>query len=520
MENITSEDATSSHSFLLITARSLVQKDNVMIFFSTVLLYVVLVAVYRLYFHSLSKYPGPKLAAVTIKTYEYHFLTGDMVRWVKSLHEKYGEVVRYGPNHLSYTAPQAWKDIYGHRTATHQANPKNPTFSAPKMDGHASVIAIEDEATHGRRRRIFSHAFSDRALMEQQDLVERYVRRLIELVRTKARENRTRGLDIVKMYNWTTFDIIGDLTFGEDLENLASGKNSAWIDLVFKNIKTQVLGQCIAHYQLLAWLMRSLTPKSSLEQAQTTMRNSHDSVGRRLKLGKEGNRPDIWGLVLKNEGMNGMPRGEMDANSFLFMVAGSETTATLMSGATWLLLKNPDKYKKLTAEIRAVQRESDIDAASLRHMKYLVAVIEEALRWYPPVPFGLERLVPKGGNRIMDDVLPENVIVVCHSPHNFLYPDEFIPERWIPEETDYKKYHEFDRREASQPFSTGPRNCLGKNLAYYEMRAILARMLFNFDFELCPESEAWGLGQKSWALWEKPELRVRIIERDLPEKDN
>jgi cytochrome P450 len=62
-----------------------------------------------------------------------------------------------------------------------------------------------------------------------------------------------------------------------------------------------------------------------------------------------------------------------------------------------------------------------------------------------------------------------------------------------------------DSRAVLQPFSVGPRNCIGRNLAYNEMRLILARVLWNFDLELCDESRDWN-EQKSFLLWEKPAL--------------
>ena len=66
-----------------------------------------------------------------------------------------------------------------------------------------------------------------------------------------------------------------------------------------------------------------------------------------------------------------------------------------------------------------------------------------------------------------------------------------------------------DQRGASQPFSIGPRNCLGKALAYNEMRVLIARVLWNFDLELCNESMAWS-SQVTYTLWEKGQLMCSL----------
>ena len=71
-----------------------------------------------------------------------------------------------------------------------------------------------------------------------------------------------------------------------------------------------------------------------------------------------------------------------------------------------------------------------------------------------------------------------------------------------------------DSRAVLQPFSVGPRNCIGRNLAYNEMRLILARVLWNFDLELCDESKGWS-DQKAYILWEKPPLLCKLSFREF-----
>ena len=92
------------------------------------------------------------------------------------------------------------------------------------------------------------------------------------------------------------------------------------------------------------------------------------------------------------------------------------------------------------------------------------------------------------------------------STRNFKNPDHFDPERWLGAE-EYKD----DNRAVFQPFSFGPRNCLGKNLAYAEMRLILAKMVSAFDWELAPECRDWDERCDVHVLWTKPELKVRFL---------
>lgn len=99
-------------------------------------------------------------------------------------------------------------------------------------------------------------------------------------------------------------------------------------------------------------------------------------------------------------------------NAATLIVAGSETTATLLSGVTYLLLRNPDAMKKATEEVRAAfGSEEDITLTSVSKLTYMLACLNEALRCYPPVAFGMPRIVPKGrgGVTITGQVVPDKV---------------------------------------------------------------------------------------------------------------
>jgi cytochrome P450 len=187
--------------------------------------------------------------------------------------------------------------------------------------------------------------------------------------------------------------------------------------------------------------------------------------------------------------------------------------------------------KKLTAEIRGTfQSEDEIDFESVSRLPYLLACLDEALRMYPPVPTGLPRVVPKGGATIAGNYVPETVswaehnhasrdyansapqTVVAvhqwsmyHNDEHFKDPFVFHPERWLgdPAFAD-------DCKEAFQPFHVGPRNCIGKNLAYIEMRVILTRVLWNFDVQIAEDSLDWMSKQKIFNLWEKGPLNVTL----------
>ena len=106
---------------------------------------------------------------------------------------------------------------------------------------------------------------------------------------------------------------------------------------------------------------------------------------------------------------------ELAETGGLLIAAGAETTASLLSGVTYHLLMNPSVLAKLTDEVRnAFETESEINMISVNSLEYLLAVLNEALRIFPPVPGNLNRITPKGGCMIAGHCLPGNTYVAIN----------------------------------------------------------------------------------------------------------
>ncbi|KAF9869716.1 cytochrome P450 [Colletotrichum karsti] len=465
--------------------------------------------IYNLFFHPLRHYPGPKLAAATDLFYAHMITTGQPHKRIAALHAQYGPVVRITPTQLSFTDPNAWKDIFGHRKQGQAEHVKDPVFHAPFK---GNIIGA-DRDDHRRFRRLLSHGFSAQAMMNQQPLITQYVDLLVERLRENA-AGGTRKLDMVSWYNWCTFDIISDLAFGEPFGCLQNSDYHPWVSAIFGAVKQNALMGLIGRYALFAPLLKLMIPESVRRKAQEHTDLTHAKVDKRLALGME--RPDfIQAMTMKGDLT--MNREEMYENAALLIGAGSETTATALSAATFLLTTNPDVLAKLVAEVRgSFATEAEIDFVSVQKLEYMLAVLDETLRMHPPSPVANLRRVCDGGDVICGKFVPHGTSIgVWHyatfrDPKNFALCDEFIPERWLgdPRFVD-------DKRDALQPFSYGPRNCIGKNLAYVEMRIILARVLWNFDMTLAEDSKKWFDEEEVYTLWLKGDLNVYLKPRKV-----
>lgn len=323
-----------------------------------------------------------------------------------ALHEKYGYVVRISPHELSFNDSRAWKDIHGHQKPGKANIIKHPEWFVPAINDVHTIISAND-TDHARMRRIFSNAFSDKALKLQEKLFAKYADLLVYKLK-EISQDAAHKVDMVRMYNYTTFDIMSDLTFGEPLYLLDNTDYVPWVKNIFQSIRTGSKIGIIRYWPNLMAFAKKLTGNTFQSKRVLHFDYSARRVDRRIERGS--NEPDIWNLVMNAKEGRGLTKGEMYANTTVFMIAGTETTATLLSGVTWYLLKHPETLAKLTAEIRsAFQSDDDISIETLQRLKYLRACLEEALRMYPPVPIGLPCLVPPQGAEVCGEWIPGGV---------------------------------------------------------------------------------------------------------------
>ncbi|KAK7982106.1 Cytochrome P450 monooxygenase alt3 [Apiospora saccharicola] len=467
---------------------------------------------YNIFLHPLRAYPGPKVWAASRLPWIITSLRGDLAWSLLALHERYGPVVRIAPDELSYTgAGDAWKKIYGRR---------GPDEFVKCLDGRAIAgsnirataangIISAPHDKHARLRRAVAPAFSERALREQEDCLQLYTGKLMEQLRRCCRDVGSGPQDMQRWYSLFAFDVMSDLAFGQAVGCL-DNVDQPWLQVLGARTKSIVWYQVLIYYGLDRWA-KYFTPASLMAVRQKHVAMTSAKVQKRLQ--QKEDRKDFISYLLQNK-TETLTNRELVMMASSFIVAGSGTSSAALAGITYLLCKNPDKYKNLCDEVRsAFTSEAEITLESTSRLSYLKAAIEEGLRLYPPSPSTFPRFVPPGkGEEIEGQWVPGGAAVGVHQfsagrmEHNFKDAISFIPERWLP----LSQGAEFvnDNRAAMQPFSYGPRNCIGVNMAYAEMRLVLARLLWNFDIELLDDQ--WMAKQKTWLVWHKIPLPINL----------
>jgi cytochrome P450 len=230
---------------------------------------------------------------------------------------------------------------------------------------------------------------------------------MIKNLHNDAEDNKV--VDIIKAYNHTTFDFIGDFAFAESFQSLETRTDHPFMVMIFQAVRIATVVQTlIAGFPFLRSATRFLR-----EVAQSFDFGAfvHDKVSRRIDDGDR-ERPDLMAGILKhnNEDGEGITTKEVEATATVLIGAGSETTATLLSGCTGLLLQNPAVMSKLQGQLRSTfESADDITVTGLNKIPYIMAVLEESMRLYPPVPVMLPRKTPPEGTAICGHFIPGNV---------------------------------------------------------------------------------------------------------------
>lgn len=187
--------------------------------------------------------------------------------------------------------------------------------------------------------------------------------------------------------------------------------------MIFGGIKANTFFGAAYFFPLVKTALVALVPKHLKEMRAEHMSLTREKLQRRM--GLEAGRPDLMEGLLRSKDAMALGAPALQMTSSILIVAGSETTASVLSAATYLLATHPSALARVAGEVRSgFGAEGEIDAAGVGRLPYVLACLEEAMRLYPPAPVGLPRLVRKGGADIAGYYVPEDVSL---APFFFLH---------------------------------------------------------------------------------------------------
>lgn len=389
--------------------------------FVALTLYGIALVVYRIYFHPLSSYPGPIAAKMTDLYSTYHAWKGDRHLEFWRCHEKYGSIVRFGPNSLSFNTSTALKEIYGYK-----ANVRKGDFylAFPATKDAVSTHSAIDKAAHARKRRVLSHAFSDTAIKSMEKYILSHILQLCSNLGEHGATSRysdnaekggqwTEPKDMSLQADWMTFDIMGDLCFGKAFGMLERPDNRFATDLISNAAHRHLM--CGTYLPLHKYHIDKILFRKIASMRERYMKFSKAQAAERMKMGSEVDRKDFFYYLLKaKDPETGASFGvsELWGESNLLIIAGSDTTSTALTAAVFYLVHNPRVLEKLTREVRhAFNDVEEIRSGpTLAKLQYVRACIDEAMRLSPSVGGILPRQILHGGMEVDGHKLPEGTV--------------------------------------------------------------------------------------------------------------
>jgi len=461
----------------------------------------------QVFFHPLWHFKGPFWAKINPFWHVMILQTGQRHKKLRKLHDQYGDVVRICPNAISICNVAALKEVFGPASSLVKSKAYDALGDDPS---NRSISRIRDKSVHIQLRKAIAPAFSNQSLERMEHLISHNLDLLCNGL-FKFGDNSGIPLNLSHWISLFTFDVLGDLCFSESYGLLEGGRTAPILEFATATLK---FGGFAMASPFLASLKRYIFPKDFIEKLVRFKKDCATRIDKRLL--KPTGREDLIHhlLAYADTAANAEDRkGRLLATTETFVLAGTDTTATTLCAAISYLSIYPRVLSKLR-EALDVFEDSDMNNARLSEIPLLDAIIDETLRICPPLLTSTPRDTIRS-TYIAEYFVPPNTEVIvptwaiCHDPRYFTEPDEWIPERWI--ETEYIKDQSLGRI-AWQPFSLGPRACIGKNMAYVILRLTIARLVRSFDFDLVKPVR---YEVEDFVAAQRPELFAQVRSRPL-----
>ncbi|KAH7110179.1 cytochrome P450 [Dactylonectria macrodidyma] len=479
------------------------------------------IAAHRLFFHALCRVPGPFLAKVTPLYFVPATFKFDRVYRLRKLHEKYGPIVRIGPNEVSLSDWRMYRRIYTDKQAL-----KDPQFYLPfAFLGHGNVFSVTDAADHSARRTLQARVYAQREIATHTSNILERTDMLIDRLLKSASESPTQTADAYDLFGAWGIEIICKLLVNADipddpsqtihfLEALESSPPTFFANILIPWLQTFRFRTMIPG--LLGHAYRAFAEWEALTIGM--LKDFQNQDGGHGDKGKFGVTP-LLEAKNKQLGRNYTFREALE-EAMGIVLAGSGVSGHTFIYLTYSLAR--PEGRRVQKRLREELEGAGDSLAELTALPYLNAVIKETYRVFPAIMSTLPRILGRPLDVADTDItLPPGTVVgmqnyVHHrDPKLFPKPDEFIPERWLENHEMNRGINLEDANAALTPYSVGSRNCMGQTLAKTELYLAVPRLVRRLDFSLSSNMKEDDMHMKdAWAVQPKGRrlfLDVKLI---------
>ncbi|KAJ6030971.1 cytochrome P450 [Penicillium herquei] len=461
-----------SHPFLALTAGWLLHQLGVVI--------------YRLFFHPLAKFPGPKITAATgwFETYHDLFRRGMFVWEIEKMHQQYGSIVRINPDEIHIIDSQYYDTIYAGGT-----NKRHKYANSAILTGSpTSTVGTLNHGQHRLRRGAISPFFSRRAILQQEPLILEKIDRLCARLTDSMATNTVIRLDVAFMA--MTMDIITKYAYGQSSNYLDDDDfRLLWKEAFAGAMENGIL---LRNFPYMLPILKAIPlPVLRILSPNAASLKDWGNLVAGYVAGMLAGKGDekVKGTVFQTMLDSDLPHEEKSAQRLLdegqaVVGAGSETTAGALTVISFHILNDKRILQKLRDELKPLSPGQERVWSKLEQLPYLTGVVNEGLR----LSIGSMMRLPRIANEPLrykqweipaGTPISESTYFVHHDTSIFPDPEHFRPERWIEAKESGSRLDRY-----LTCFSKGNRACAGINMAYAELYLTIAIVMTRFEMEL------------------------------------
>lgn len=373
--------------------------------------------------------------------------------------------------------------------------PKGERFISLLQDFLGGGIFNVDGELWKVQRKTASYAFNTKSLRNfAMENVRLEIQTRLVPILARASETGCR-LDLQDVLERFGFDNICKMAFNVDPACLGGqGKTAAEFMQAFEDAATLISGRFLYAFQFILNLKKFFNVGSErrVRESIATVHNFADNIIKcRMENSSDHQQDDdLLSRFIGNEN-NNSPEFLRDI-IISMILAGRDTTSSALSWFFWILSSRPNVQSNILRELETIRVRNGKSIGDvygldeLRDMHYLQAAISEAMRLYPPVPVDTKAC-------LNDDVMPDGTVVrkgwfVTYHAYAMGRMEriwgedchEYLPERWLGEDGTCQQESAF----RFPVFHAGPRMCLGKDLAFIQMKAIAACVIERFEIDV------------------------------------
>ncbi|KAI5479921.1 cytochrome P450 [Pseudohyphozyma bogoriensis] len=399
---------------------------------------------HNLFFSPISHIPGPFFAKCSSMWNVYQMAKGRKILLLHELFDKYGGVVRIGPNSVAVRDAKYLGAVYQSKLDKAAYYKGFDTNSVPN-----SFSAIHHASASGKRKSTLPH-YSTASLITYQSTFDKHISKL---VRVLGEYGEAPAVDMIGLASNTLTD---RGLLGPTLWSLLSHVPvQSWQEIVHADKRfASFVGQCVLQAQ---------------DELASNITIDRPSLAHRLLRATDPNTGEQWTF------------DAVVAECMDDFLAGTETTTAGLSYTLYYLSMHSKAMEKLQAELDAVMEPGQVlGVQNSARLPYLDAVIKEGLRMSTGYPGTLDRVTSSTGINVDGCFVPPGTevgmqVYTVHHDKGIWGDDchEFRPERFLDATPEMKA--------AFIPFSIGARNCPGQNLAIFDLRLLLSAIARSFN---------------------------------------